>query len=372
MIKDCDISASFNSTYRGKTVLITGHTGFKGSWLSYWLSHLGARIVGVSLDPPTNPSLFDAISISGTICDQRLDIRDASGFRRVLNQFEPDYIFHLAAQPLVSESYIDPLRTWSSNVNGTLSVLEALRDYSKRITAVLITSDKCYKNHEWVWGYRESDLLGGEDIYSASKAAAEILAHAYISSFFKSSNHIRIATARAGNVIGGGDWAADRLIPDLVRAWTADSSLLLRNPGSTRPWQHVLEPLSGYLTLATHLDNDPQLSGQAFNFGPDADSVYSVLDVVRRLQHHLPQLKYEVLSQLPQAFKESNLLKLVCDKAQVELSWRPTLDFENTIKYTADWYSAYYKNPADAANMTLKQISSYTKRASQKSILWSL
>ena len=255
--------------FKDKTVLVTGHTGFKGSWLISWLNQLGANVIGVSLDPPTEISHFNVAKMTNDIIDLRIDIRDFSALEKAIVEAQPDFVFHLAAQALVRSSYNSPIETWQTNVLGTLHILESLRKLDKPCVAVLITSDKCYDNVEWVWGYRENDAMGGPDPYSASKGAAELVIRSHIKSFFlKGESQIRIASARAGNVIGGGDWATDRIVPDCIQAWSQQKTVLLRNPHSTRPWQHVLEPLGGYLTLAAALNENPRLHGESFILAP--------------------------------------------------------------------------------------------------------
>ncbi len=263
--------------FSGSKVLITGHTGFKGSWLSLWLSGLGANVTGVSLDIPTEPSHFLSGSINEMLAkDLRLDIRDSAAMKDLIKVLQPDFVFHLAAQPIVRRSYADPVESWQTNTLGTVNILQALRGLEKACTAVFITSDKCYDNVEWEWGYRETDALGGPDPYSASKGAAELAIRSYVRSYFPADGNIRIGVGRAGNVIGGGDWALDRIVPDCVRAWSRGENVELRNPAATRPWQHVLEPLSGYLNLALALKKDNKLHGEPFNFGPPAQQNHSV------------------------------------------------------------------------------------------------
>ena len=256
---------TLQKAFNAKTVLITGHTGFKGSWLAAWLKQLGAKVVGIALDPPTEPSHFFAAQLADGMVDLRIDIRNQVALEEAIVSAQPDFVFHLAAQALVRRAYEHPVETWQTNLLGTLHVLEALRKLDKPCAAVIITSDKCYDNVEWVWGYRETDAMGGPDPYSASKGAAELSIRSYIKSYFpKATSKVRIASARAGNVIGGGDWAADRIVPDCVRAWSSDNFVEFRNPHSTRPWQHVLEPLSGYLTLGEKLYENNRFNGETF------------------------------------------------------------------------------------------------------------
>lgn len=351
------------SAYRGKTVLLTGHTGFKGSWLAIWLTQLGARVVGVALEPPSTPSNFVVSRVADHVRDVRQDIRDLAALRDVLSRERPDFVFHLAAQALLRTSYSEPLETFSTNALGTASVLEALRTVEHRVIAVMITSDKAYDNVEWLWGYRESDRLGGKDPYSASKGMAELAIRSYVDSYFRSDDsRVRLAVARAGNVIGGGDWAADRIIPDCVRAWSAGHSVDIRSPRATRPWQHVLEPLSGYLALGASLATGIRSHGEAYNFGPQADQDFSVGDLIDEMAKHWPDVRWKDASSGHTGAREATLLKLNCDKAQAELSWRATLRFEETVAMTADWYKHYYRERPDSMrDFSLAQIRSYTE-----------
>lgn len=343
-----------------KKVIITGHTGFKGSWLTEWLKVLGAKVIGISLDPPTSPSHFEVAKIYNDIEDHRMDIRNLNDLKQLVSDVGPDFVFHLAAQPIVSRSYQDPLETWTTNVIGTINILESLKTLSKPCAAVIITSDKCYDNVEWLWGYRENDALGGPDPYSASKGAAELAIKSYIKSFFNlPSNKIRIASARAGNVIGGGDWANNRIVPDCVSAWVDNKSLELRNPKSTRPWQHVLEPLGGYIILAKHLSESDKLHGEAFNFGPPAQQNKSVISLIQELSKYWPQAKWKAEDSIGESFYESGLLKLNCDKALHLLNWRAVLNFQETISLTSQWYKAFYDHGDNIIHTTRNQIQSY-------------
>ena len=361
-------------SFKNKTVLVTGHTGFKGAWLTAWLKKLGATVVGIALDPPSMPSHYVKANIAEGINDLRIDIRDQAKFVNSVISAQPDFVFHLAAQALVRCSYEDPIVTWQTNVFGTLYLLEALRKLEKPCSVVIITSDKCYDNVEWVWGYRETDALGGPDPYSASKGAAEIAIKSHIKSYFpKSTSLVRIASARAGNVIGGGDWAPNRIVPDCVKAWSLDRLVDLRNPHSTRPWQHVLEPLSGYLTLAIALSVRPELHGEPFNFGPQAMQNHTVLALVQRMAMHWKQVRWRDVSGLVVTGPyESGLLKLNCDKALHELHWHAVMGFEDTVEMTTEWYRAYYQETEQIATITDRQISSYTAIAKQKGMEWAL
>ena len=334
-------------------------------------SACGAEIIGVSLDVVSNPSHFTEAKLDAGIKDLRIDIRDKSLIEEVALKEKPDFVFHLAAQSLVRESYLNPVETWTTNLMGTLNVLEALRKIDKKCAAVIITSDKCYDNVEWPWGYKETDSLGGPDPYSSSKGAAELLIKSYLSSFFSSEDcNVRIASARAGNVIGGGDWAKDRIIPDCVKAWSEDKVVKLRNPHATRPWQHVLEPLSGYLRLAYDLYESRRLHGEPFNFGPPAQQNQSVLELVEVMSHYWDQVRWEDISKKTEQPYESGLLKLNCDKALHEMNWRAVMDFEETISMTAEWYKSFYLNPITILDLTNSQLEKYTELAKSRGLDW--
>jgi CDP-glucose 4,6-dehydratase len=359
------------NNFQNKTVLITGHTGFKGAWLTAWMKHLGAKVVGIALDPPSEPSHFATAELSEDMLDLRIDIRDSDKLQKAIISAQPDFVFHLAAQALVRHSYEDPLETWQTNVLGTLHVLEALRKLDKKCAAVIITSDKCYDNVEWVWGYRETDAMGGPDPYSASKGAAELAIRSHIKSYFpKETSKVRIASARAGNVIGGGDWAADRIIPDCVKAWAADAIVDLRSPHSTRPWQHVLEPLSGYLALAIELSKRLELHGESFNFGPQAQQNHSVLELVKEMSLHWEQVRWRDISESANGPYESGLLKLNCDKSLHYLKWHAVMGFEETVRMTAEWYKEFYEKSTEVISVTNAQIDVYTDIAKKQGLVW--
>ena len=351
----------FADCYKGKRIFLTGHTGFKGSWLSAWLTSLGATVCGYADTVPTTPAHFMAMGLGGHVRDLRGDIRDRDAVVRAMREFRPDAVFHLAAQALVRRSYDMPAATFEANVMGTLNVLEAMRACPSVQAGVFITSDKCYRNDEWVWGYRETDSLGGADPYSASKGCAEIVAHSYFDSFFRDGP--ACATTRAGNVVGGGDWALDRIVPDCARAWAAGEAVRIRSPWATRPWQLVLEPLSGYLWLGAYLLGARQgpfpVRGEAYNFGPAADVNNTVAEVVEALTAYWPGFQSEMDKSGHAGMKECTLLKLCCDKALAHLGWKATLSFAETIRYTAEWYREFYAvgtSPAAALALTLSQI----------------
>jgi CDP-glucose 4,6-dehydratase len=361
---------TFKNIYSNSSVLVTGHTGFKGCWLVAWLSQLGARVTGLALDPPSKPSHFEAISLTDSIEDHRINICDKEALQSLIKKTKPEFVFHLAAQPLVRQSYLDPVETYTTNVLGTLNLLEALRLLKNKCTAVLITSDKCYDNVEWIWGYRETDLLGGKDPYSASKGAAELLIRSHVKSFFPQGNSVRIAIGRAGNVIGGGDWANDRIVPDCVRSWAKGESVQLRNSQATRPWQHVLEPLSGYLSLAVELQQRAELHGEPFNFGPSAHQNHTVLDLVQSMSQYWDKVCWEDVFTSEEHPHESGLLKLNCDKALNILDWQAILSFQETVQMTAEWYSSYYENPSTIRDVTLSHIRKYEDYAREKGMQW--
>lgn len=335
-----------NVFWKGKRVLVTGHTGFKGSWLSLWLHQLGANVVGIALSPDTNPSLFNQIGLGDFIDSKIFDIRQNSLLLSTVHDFKPQVVFHLAAQPLVLRSYREPLETWSVNVMGSLHLLEALKGLVAPCAVVMVTTDKVYENQDWDYGYRESDRLGGNDPYSASKSAAELAIaswrHSFCGAHPYQTNKLGIATARAGNVIGGGDWADDRIIPDAIRALISNNHIGVRNPNSTRPWQHVLEPLHGYMTLAEKIlatDMDDSVSRhfcQSFNFGPTLNSNQTVSNLLAQVLIHWPGDWQDISGQhMPH---EAHRLNLQIDKAHHRLNWEPRWGFLKTVEKTIDWY----------------------------------
>lgn len=353
----------FNDIYRGRRVLLTGHTGFKGSWLALWLRELGAETIGVALPPEGEDNHW--VSLGLEMVEKYLDIRDLGCLAEVMRKFAPEIVFHLAAQSLIRRSYRDPITTWETNVIGTANLLESCRQTPSVCAIVVVTTDKCYENREWEWGYREIDRLGGHDPYSASKAAAELVALSYRRAFFAANDGPLLATARAGNVIGGGDWSEDRLIPDLVRAVRANRSLRIRSPRATRPWQHVLESLSGYLLLGQHLlERRPGSSG-AWNFGPGPDGNRRVEDILDLLRKSWPELTWQA-DQNPGPH-EATLLQLDCAKAHSRLGWQPVWSLHEGLAATAAWYRAWLDK---GVLLTHEQLSAYIEAAYCAGVRW--
>lgn len=348
-----------NSTFwRGKRVLITGHTGFKGSWLALWLQRCGAEVAGYALPPTTQPSLYETADVQAGIHSVYGDIRDSTALRALMAEFRPEITFHLAAQALVRESYADPVETYSVNVMGTVHFLEAVRQTPGVRVALVVTSDKCYENREWAWGYRENEPMGGHDPYSSSKGCAELVTAAYRASFFAPNAEMPIvASARAGNVIGGGDWAKDRLIPDIVCALRQGLPVRIRSPHSIRPWQHVLEPLNGYLTLAEQCWNEGAACAEGWNFGPNDADARPVQWIVERMTHlwgEGARWEHDAAPQL----HEAHYLKLDVSKAKMRLGWQPRLDLSTTLDWVVEWYRRYAQG-ADARTLALEQIERY-------------
>jgi CDP-glucose 4,6-dehydratase len=359
----------FNKFYRGKIVFITGHTGFKGSWLTLWLLKLGAKIVGYSLYLPSEPCNYNILGLDKYITNIEEDVRNFEQLSYAIDKCKPNIIFHLAAQPIVKRSYEDPKLTFDTNVGGTINILECLKKTDSIQAAVIITSDKCYKNEEWVWGYREDDRLGGNDPYSASKACAEVVINSYCQSFLSKEKYLRIASARAGNVIGGGDWSEDRLVPDCIKSWSEGRKVIVRNQHATRPWQHVLEPLSGYLWLGVLLGQKQLASGEAFNFGPQTDVIQPVGVLVNQFASYWDNATWMV-GGTDSNKKENTLLKLCCDKALHLLNWQAILSFNETIESTALWYKKYYENNSGMLEFTINQIDKYASLAKKKGLEW--
>ena len=354
--------------WKGRRVFLTGHTGFKGSWLSLWLSKLEAKVAGYALTPATSPSLFQVAGVADTLKNIYADINDLERLKSEMLGFEPEIVFHLAAQPLVRYSFANPIETLQTNIMGTAHVLEAIRHTPSVRAGLVITTDKCYEDRNWVWGYRENDVLGGYDPYSSSKAAAEIVTASYRNSFFHKDhycNHqVALATARAGNVLGGGDWAADRLVPDLLRSFADGGRPLLRNPHSIRPWQHVLEPLCGYLMLARKMVTHGAEFGESWNFGPDENDTISVLELASKLSHELGSSLQPVIDNSPQPH-ETNILRLDTTKARSRLDWRPILSIDETIEWISEW-ALRHRSGENMRAITDHQIDRYHKLAREK------
>jgi CDP-glucose 4,6-dehydratase len=366
----------FDNTYKGKKVLVTGNTGFKGSWLTLWLQELGAVVTGFADTIPTTPSFYKANKLDEKVIQVWGDIRNINAISKVINEVQPDYIFHLAAQALVKESLRNPLDTFAINGMGTANVLNALRDINFDCKVVFVTSDKCYENVEWVWGYKETDRLGGKDPYSASKAVAEIVFHSFFHTYFARHPHVKIASARAGNVIGGGDWAMDRIVTDCIKQWSNKEIVSIRRPKSTRPWQHVLEPLGGYLLLGMALTTGQTgVHGESFNFGPPANQNFCVEELIKDLAKYWTHSDAAKLINIEEdkSFYEAGLLKLNTDKALAGLGWQPILNYNETMKFTGEWYNYFYGESLDSAALTefsKEQVKNYINTASNKGIKW--
>ncbi|MGI4749976.1 MAG: CDP-glucose 4,6-dehydratase [Janthinobacterium lividum] len=352
---------SFWNCYQGKKVLLTGHTGFKGSWLAIWLKELGAEVYGYALAPQSELDNFVTCNLVKEINHFEADVRDAAKLNAYFQEVQPDIAFHLAAQPLVLLSYEDPAGTFETNLMGTVNFFEAVRKTSSVKAAVNITSDKCYDNKEWIWGYRENDPMGGKDPYSASKGCSELITSSYIHSFFTQENTCAVGSGRAGNVIGGGDWAADRIVPDYFRAVNAGRKMVLRNPDATRPWQHVLEPLSGYLNLGTMLFLQGKKYAGGWNFGPQDTNNYSVKELIQKIKLVEGSGGFEFSAN---TFKphEATFLKLDISKAVNRLNWKPVLNFDETVQFTVNGYQAE-KNKQDVLGSRIRQIQAYVDKA---------
>ena len=355
----------FNN-FKNKKVIVTGHTGFKGSWLTLWLLFLGAKVTGIS-NQKINLSNFNALKLEKKIQDLKIDIKNLKKLKKAIISKKPDYIFHLAAQALVKTSFEQPVETFITNSIGTLNILESVKAIKKKCTIILITSDKSYKNLELKRGYKENDLLGGYDPYSASKASAELIIQSYYQSYIKKNKNLQIGIARAGNVIGGGDWSKDRLIPDCIKSWSKNQKVTLRNPFSTRPWQHVLEAVGAYLLFAKKLNSNSKLNGEVFNFGPKQQNNITVLKVIKKMQILWKKVDWKLINKRRNNnFYESKLLQLNCNKAKQKLNWSSVLNFEETISMTINWYKKFYENPKEIKNFTLSQIKFYEKQLGKK------
>ncbi len=359
------MDSPLSKIYKGRTVLVTGHTGFKGSWLSLWLRRLGAVVVGYALSPPTHPNLFEAIGLAQDMVHIQADVRDAKRLTDTLAKYQPEIVFHLASQALVRHSYADPRGTYETNVMGTVNLLEAARKTSSVRALVVITSDKCYENRDWVWGYREDDPMGGHDPYSSSKGCCELVASSYLRSYFPPEQYgithqVAMATARAGNVIGGGDWAEGRLVPDCIRALSGGNEILLRNPDAIRPWQYVLDPLAGYLLLGALLQRDgPRYSG-GWNFGSSSDEEWHVVEVAQEVIRLWGKGALRVKPS--DGTKEAHWLKLDCSKARRYLGWRPHFSIKEALSLSVDWYRRYYSAISRKVihDLTLDHIARYS------------
>lgn len=352
----------FNDIFKGKTVLVTGHTGFKGPWLCLWLQKIGAKVIGYSLKPPTTPSLFELAHVSDGMLSILGDICDYNNLLAVLYEHKPEVIIHMAAQSLVLKSYVDPIETYSTNVLGTVNLLEAVRHTKSVRVVVNVTTDKCYENYEWVWGYRENDRLGGRDPYSSSKTCSELVTSAFRDSFFPRSKYnkhgVALASARAGNVIGGGDWARDRLIPDCIRSFLKKEKVKIRQPHSIRPWQHALEPLGGYMKLAAMLYTHSADYAEAWNFGPEQSDIKSVKYIVDYIAKRWGKSATWETDHVTHPY-EANVLKLDCSKTKSLLGWAPCWSLNTALDKTVEWYKFFQNNRNSLRDITLQQISEY-------------
>ncbi|MEK6577630.1 MAG: CDP-glucose 4,6-dehydratase [Bdellovibrionota bacterium] len=361
----------FNNVYRGKRVLVTGHTGFKGSWLSEWLIEMGAQVAGYSNNIPTNPSHFVLLNLQDRLKNFIGDVRDLAALNQAFDKFKPEIVFHLAAQSLVRHSYIDPKGTMDTNIGGTVNIFEAVRHTPSVKVLINVTSDKCYQNNEKNEPFVETDPMGGKDPYSASKGAAEIVFHSYYQSFFGTHDTPRLASVRAGNVIGGGDWAVDRVVPDCVRAWAKNEAVPIRNPRATRPWQHVLEPLSGYLLAgATLLEKTAAIHGEAFNFGPTPEAAKDVEALVNEMKKSWPEAIYKIESDSHEKKREAKTLRLSFEKAKKLIHWEPVLSFSESVAMTAEWYRDHYHGAGPTLALTSNQIRHYCDLAKKRGRTW--
>ena len=353
---------NFNNVYKGKKVLVTGHTGFKGSWLSIWLRELGAEVIGYSLDPYTKKDNFVLSHLSEKIVDIRGDIRDRKHLRKVFDKYQPEIVFHLAAQPVVRISYDIPVETYETNLMGTINILEEIRNCENTKIGIMITTDKCYENKEQIWGYRENEAFGGYDPYSSSKGVCEIAIQSWRNSFFNPKDYEKhgksIASVRAGNVIGGGDWAKDRIVPDCIRALEEGKDIEIRSPRSIRPWEHVLEPLSGYLLLGQKMMENPINYCEGWNFGPNLDAIVNVWEVAEKIVKNYGKGNLKDISD-PNALHEAKLLLLDITKSRFELGWKPTLTIDESIELTVEWYKRYINE--DVYKLCIEQINKFSE-----------
>ena len=351
---------NFEKIFKNKKIIVTGHTGFKGSWLTLWLTKLGANVLGISKDIPTKPSHFDSLNLKKKIKHKQININNYNEIAKIFKEFQPSFVFHLAAQSLVSKSYEEPIETFNTNSIGTLNILESLKQIKKKCFVIFVTSDKVYKNVEKVKGYKEEDVLGGKDPYSGSKAAAENIINSFIHSYYnKPSSKILISIARAGNVIGGGDWSPNRIVPDCVKSWSKNKFVVIRNPNSTRPWQHVLEAVGGYLILAAKLSLNKKFHSHAFNFGPLNTNNYKVIELIKKLGFFWKLGCKIRIKKNDKSFYESKLLKLNSNKIKKFTNWRSILTFEETTNLVALWYKNYYQQNDSIEKISLNQIKFY-------------
>ena len=351
--------------YKNKKILITGHTGFKGSWMTLWLLMMGSKIVGISKNIPTKPSNFEILKLKKKIKNYFFDIKNLSKLKKTVSKEKPDIIFHFAAQAILSESYKNPIDTVNVNTIGSLNILHSASFLKKKCVCVMITSDKCYYNIEKKNGYKENSVLGGKDIYSGSKAAAEIVLNSYYHSFSKKNKKLIFATVRAGNVIGGGDWSKDRLIPDIVKSWAKKRKTIIKSPNSIRPWQHVLEPLFGYLKLGFYLNLNNKFDGQSFNFGPAKKKSYKVIELVKKLEYFW-KIKNKYILKKNLKFKETKVLILNSNKVYKKLKWKTFLNINELSSYITEWYLAYFFKKKEILNITLNQIKKYENKVFKK------
>jgi len=363
----------FNEIYKGKKVLVTGATGFKGSWLCLWLNQLGAEVYGIANGIPTQPSMFEDMELHQQISYSETDVRNPDELHRTIDKIRPDFIFHLAAQAVTSIAFEQPLETLQTNIMGTANLLDYFRVQPYPCTLIIITSDKCYENNEWIWSYREEDRLGGKDPYSVSKASAEFVIRTYFHCYFNAEDFlVRIASTRAGNVIGGGDWTRDRILPDTFKAWIHNKPLEMRHPNAVRPWQFVLEPLSGYLLLGQLLSEGKIASGEAYNFGPANTKAYTVEEIIRMAAACWDRdtAIYRKATDDRKNFNESTLLKISSEKANQQLDWHPVYDVAEAVTETALWYKNYQSKQTSLQLYSQQQIASYTRKAKEKKVSW--
>ena len=359
-----NIETEFKKTFRNKKVIITGHTGFKGSWMALWLSMLGAKIWGISLNNVSSPNMYSSLKFDNLYNDLRLDLTNLEKTSQIIRKIKPDFIFHLAAQPLVLDSIKKPINTIGSNTITTLNILETLKNVNFKTQCIFVTTDKVYENININRGYNENDKLGGKDIYSASKSMAEIAIKSYYFSFLKYKKNLRIAIGRPCNCIGGGDWSQNRLIPDIVKNWSKNKKVIIRNPNSIRPWQHVLEPVGGYLFLSYQLTKNAKLNSETFNFGPNYSNNLEVIKIVNKMSKDWEFNKFEIKKDRSDI--EAGLLKINCLKAKKIIKWKPLWNINETLKYTNEWYLNYYKKKNTTTEITMDQIKNYQKLATKK------